>query len=63
MSSTSSGGDPASALDTLRAEIRLVRADGVALRGIFERLVLEMGRSEASRLWLSVFSESDASET
>jgi len=48
-------------VDILRAAVRGARSDD--LGGIFERLVLDVGRPEASRLWLLVFSESDASET
>lgn len=61
----SSTDDPAFAflanVDVLRAAVRRARSDD--LGGIFERLVLDVGRPEASRLWLLVFSESDASET
>lgn len=48
-------------LDVLRDAVRRTRSG--ELGGLFERLTAEVGRPEASRLWLQVFSESDASET
>lgn len=47
----------------LREEIERARRTDGALGELFERLTAERGREEASRLWLRVFSESDASET
>jgi len=62
--------DPGSGLDAsitdlevLRAAIRDARSVEGALGELFARLAEKAGRNEASRLWLTVFSESDASET
>lgn len=60
-SSADSASTPLADVDVLRAAVRRARSSD--LGGIFERLVAEIGRPEASRLWLLVFSESDASET
>lgn len=49
--------------DVLRDAVRRARSVDGALGELFERLVGEVGRAEASRLWLQVFSETDASET
>ena len=47
----------------LREAVRRARSDEGSLGALFEDLVGEVGRAEASRLWLRMFSETDASET
>ena len=50
-------------LEVLRAAVRDARSVEGTLGELFAQLAEKAGRSEASRLWLAVFSESDASET
>lgn len=47
---------------SLSDRIRAARSEGT-LGELFELLVSERGRSEASRLWFAAFAETDASET
>lgn len=60
-----SAASPASLADAsaLAAAIRGAQRRDEGLGELFERLVGEVGRAEASRLWFAVFSASDASET
>lgn len=49
-------------LESLRDRIHAARSEG-NLGELFEALAAAHGRTEASRLWLAAFAESDASET
>jgi hypothetical protein len=62
MSCDSTGAGIPGDAEAVRRRIHTARAEGT-LGGLFEILVAEHGRGEASRLWLAAFAESDASET